>query len=95
MAERERLRNDVPEGVCCVCMHKLDHHVPEQRSHNLIWRCHSINIDAMQCECRLCKLEYVKDINYYDLRSRMKQWKLEMERALQSIDDDADFEVTR
>ena len=63
--------NKIPEGICCVCGHKLDSHIDEKK----VWRCHSLGQDFYQCECALRKGRNFFDnhdlITVYDLKRRL------------------------
>lgn len=65
----------IPDGICCVCGHKLSDHVDEGD----IWRCHSLGQDLYQCECVLRKdraafiIEAANAISYYDLKRRINE----------------------
>jgi hypothetical protein len=72
-------KEDIPEGICCVCGHKLSSHVFEGDG----WRCHQLSVDGCQCECYLrqagtdteqgASMEFQR--NFYDLRKRCKESK--------------------
>jgi hypothetical protein len=56
-------KEDIPEGVCCVCGHRLSSHVYEPHKvdrrdgtfedNGSGWRCHQLSVDGCQCECWL------------------------------------------
>ena len=70
----------IPDELCCVCGHELGNHIDEGD----VWRCHSLGQDFYQCECVLRKdksfLDLDNDINYYDLKRRIKKQIMEAKK---------------
>lgn len=64
--------DEIPEGICIVCGHKLSSHVEELRR----YRCHSLGPDGLQCECNLYRIHMLIDkpvpLDEYDLKKRME-----------------------
>lgn len=67
-ASTSKSSDDIPDGICCCCGHKLDNHIDEKEG----WRCHSLGEDFYQCECYLRKNRY-DSIEGYDLKKRVEQ----------------------
>lgn len=69
-------KEDIPEGVCCVCGHRLGAHLFEKGVYNGErikddgWRCHSLCVDGYQCECFLRKFDEDEKLEDYDLKKR-------------------------
>ena len=70
--------DNIPEGICCVCGHKLSSHINE----NEYWRCHSLSKDCYQCECRLMKVEETDKLEDYDLKLRMLKHRKEFAEGI-------------
>ena len=67
----------IPEGICCICGHKLSAHVDEDE----YWRCHLLAQDVYQCECRLVKETDIDKLEDFDLKKRMLKHRKEFEEG--------------
>ena len=65
----QKIEEEIPEGVCCCCGHKLSTHIDEGDG----FRCHSLGQDCFQCECFLRKGRYAS-IEGYDLKKRLRRY---------------------
>jgi len=73
--ELKKRLEELEDGICCVCGHPLNCHIDEGD----YWRCHYMGYDFYQCECVLRKDRARGDINYYDLKRRLKERLKELE----------------
>jgi len=81
------IRHDVPEGVCCVCGHKLSLHIDEGDG----WQCHALDASGYQCECWLRKHCFHPTLDSYDLKKR-RDSNEELASFLKRLEEDNDSE---